>query len=234
MVQLLEILSKLYLKLFLLLEMLSGGRLKNNIPITFQQLYYESPKTWRNTYWLGTPLLKYPTDLWIFQEIIYELIPDVIVECGTNRGGSASFLASLCDLVNNGKIISIDTEDYGNKPKHERIKYLIGSSTSKEIVKEVRNSIKDNDKVIVFLDSDHHKKHVLNELRIYHSLVTKGSYIIVEDSNINGHPVLPAFGPGPMEAIEEFLKENKNFKIDHAREKHYLTQNPNGFLKRIK
>ena len=233
MVKFPSILKTAYSKLFLFVEMISGGRISNNIPKSFHQLYFESPNTWKDTYWLGTPLLKCPLDLWIFQEIIYELKPDIIVECGTNRGGSASYLATLCDLVDNGKIITIDIEDFDNKPEHERVHYLIGSSTSEEVIKYVKDSIKESDKVLVILDSDHRKKHVLDELRIYNNLVSKGSYLIVEDSNVNGHPVAPAFGPGPMEAIKEFLKENKNFKIDKTREKHYLTLNPNGYLKRI-
>ena len=98
---------------------------------------------------------------------------------------------------------------------------------------QVGKLISDKDKVMVILDSDHHKEHVLNELRIYGKFVTKESYIIVEDTNINGHPVYPDFGPGPMEAVEEFLRENKNFVIDKTREKFYLTFNPRGYLKKI-
>ncbi len=233
MVKFPSILKTIYSKLFLFAEIVSGGRISNNIPRTFNQLYFESPNTWKNTFWLGTPLLKCPLDLWVFQEIIYELKPDLIVECGTNRGGSASYLATLCDLCDNWKIISIDIEDYQGKPEHPRVQYLLGSSTSDDIVSQIKTVINENDVVLVILDSDHRKKHVLEELRIYHNLVTKGSYLIVEDSNVNGHPVAPSFGPGPMEAIKEFLKENKKFKIDKTREKHYLTLNPNGYLKKI-
>jgi cephalosporin hydroxylase len=175
--------------------------------------------TWADTYWLGVPVLKCPLDLWIYQEIIFEVKPDVIIECGTFRGGSALFLAHMCDLVNNGRIISIDIEYREDRPKHERITYLIGSSTSEEIVRKVKSLIRDRDKVMVILDSDHHKEHVLKELKIYSKFVTKGSYLIVEDTNINGHPVVPDFGPGPLEAVEEFLKENKNFVADRTKEK---------------
>ena len=87
---------------------------------------------------------------------------------------------------------------------------------------------------MVVLDSDHHKQHVLNELRIYSKFVTRGSYLIVEDTNINGHPVLPKFGPGPMEAVSQFLQENKDFVVDKTREKFYLTQNPNGYLIKLR
>lgn len=210
---------------------------EKSIVSQFHKLYYDAHifgKTWCNTFWLGIPTLKCPLDLWIYQEIIFEVKPDVIIECGTAHGGSALFLASVCDLVGNGKVITIDIEDKKGRPKHNRIKYLLGSSTSKEIVRKVRSLVKNGDKVMVVLDSDHHKEHVLNELRIYSNFVTKGSYIIVEDTNINGHPVYPEFGPGPMEAVEEFLREkNKDFVVDKTKEKFYLTFNPKGYLKRI-
>jgi len=75
---------------------------------------------------------------------------------------------------------------------------------------------------------------VLNELRIYSTFVTKGSYLIVEDTNLNGHPVWPKFGPGPMEAVSQFLQENKDFTIDKTKEKFYMTFNPNGYLIKIR
>jgi cephalosporin hydroxylase len=85
---------------------------------------------------------------------------------------------------------------------------------------------------MVILDSDHKRDHVLAEMRAYHDLVTPGSYMIVEDTNVNGHPVWPEHGPGPMEAVELFLRENSSFQIDHRCENHLLTFNPNGFLRR--
>jgi len=206
-----------------------------NIVDQFHELYYNShSRTWNNTFWLGVPVLKCPLDLWIYQEIIFEVKPDIIIECGTAYGGSALFLASICDLVNKGKVITIDIQDIPGRPPHNRIRYLIGSSVSKETIRRIEPLISEKDIVMVILDSDHRKEHVLEELRIYSNFVTIGSYIIVEDTNINGHPVYPDFGPGPMEAVEEFLKENRNFIIDESREKFFLTFNPKGYLKRIR
>ena len=74
--------------------------------------------------------------------------------------------------------------------------------------------------------------HVLAEMWIYGELVTSGGYLIVEDTNINGHPVLPGIGPGPMEAVEQFLLENENFIADASREKFMMTQNPHGYLRK--
>lgn len=210
--------------------------IKAFIATLFNQIYYDEgsrSKTWADTRFLGTPILQSVSDLWVYQEIIYERRPDVIVECGTHNGGCTLYLASLCDLVNNGAVISIDTE-VQDRPDHERITYLSGSSTSDNILENVKKSIAYVDRVMVLLDSNHRKDHVLEELRSYGQFVTKADYLIVEDTNINGHPVFPEFGPGPMEAVQVFLEENDSFAIDVTREKFFLTFHPRGYLKKIK
>ena len=210
----------------------------------FNQLYYETEhQTWRTTHWMGVPLWKAPTDLWLYQEMFYELAPDVIVECGTANGGSAYYFASLFDLLGKGRIITIDIAEtpYGMplkdpdqriRPEHPRITYLLGSSTSDEIVRKVKSLIQPHEQVMVILDSDHSYAHVLRELQAYAPLVQKGGYVVVEDSNVNGHPVFRSHGPGPMEALEAFLRENPDFESDRSREKYYLTFNPKGYLRR--
>jgi cephalosporin hydroxylase len=135
-------------------------------------------------------------------------------------------------MVGKGKIVTVDITSKP-RPVHNRITYILGSSTSDKIFTTVNGYIQPNDKVMVILDSDHSKNHVTNEIVLYNKLVSIGNYLIVEDSNINGHPVLPNFGPGPMEALEEFLKENKSFIWDTTKEKFFLTQNPKGYLRRI-
>lgn len=199
----------------------------------FHRLYYATDKrTWFNTTWFGVPILKCPFDLWTYQEIFYEVRPDVIIETGTFDGGSALYLAHLCDYLNKGEVLSIDIECHADLPVHERITYHTGSSTSPETLATVRAFVGDHRSVIVILDSDHTMEHVLNELRLYCDFVTPESYLIVEDSNVGGHPVRPLYGKGPMGAIRTFLRENDSFQIDRTREKYYLTFNPSGFLVR--
>jgi cephalosporin hydroxylase len=201
----------------------------------FHKMYYSNSQfTWNNTYWLGIPIQKCPLDLWIYQEILSEVRPDVIIETGTFKGGSAYYLSSVCDSLNQGRIITIDIQRQENLPKHPRILYLSGSSIDTNIIQQVKKQIYDGQKVLVILDSDHSKTHVLNEMLTYGPLVSAGSYLIVEDTNINGHPVVPDFGPGPMEAVQEFLQSHKEFTSDMEREKFYFTFNPNGNLKKIK
>jgi cephalosporin hydroxylase len=219
----------------ILRQVICGKLLKKQIVNSFHEIYYgNQSQTWKNTFWLGVPVAKCPLDCWVYQEIIFKLKPDVIIECGTYKGGSALFMACILDILSSGRVISIDLEDKEEKPQHKRIDYLLGSSTSEDIVTQVSKLIGGTERVMVVLDSDHHREHVLNELRIYSRFITKGSYLIVEDTNLNGHPVLPEFGPGPMEAISQFLKENKDFVIDKTTEKFYMTFNPNGYLVKIR
>ena len=203
-----------------------------NLPVDdFHKLYYNSPdRTWQNTFWMGISAQKCPLDLWVYQEILWEIRPDLILECGTAQGGSALFLASICDLLGRGKVISIDIEDRKDRPLHQRIEYWLGSSIQEEIMARVKAEAANKEKVMIILDSDHSKEHVLRELHLYSPYVSRGSYLIVEDTNINGHPVLPEFGPGPMEAVAEFLEGNPGFVIDEGKEKFFMTFNPRGFL----
>lgn len=203
----------------------------------FHILFYDAGMlggTFADTFWLGIKTSKNPLDLWIYQEILYEVKPDVIVECGTYRGGSAFFFASVFDLLGHGQVVTIDVETYSNRPAHPRISYLLGSSTSSDTVGRVEDMLRGKSKVLVILDSDHHKEHVLQEMNIYSRFVSKGSYMVVEDTNVNGHPVSSDFGPGPMEAVGEFIKRNHEFIIDKSREKYLLTFYPNGWLKKIR
>lgn len=192
---------------------------------------YESD-AWTEATWLGAQTLKNPLDLWVYQEIVVETKPQVIVETGTYRGGSALYLASLCDLVDGGEVVSIDVEpirdDY---PEHPRITYLGGrSSTDPTVVDEVRERVAGRP-ILVILDSDHSQAHVEAELAVYAPLVPVGCYVIVEDSNIG--QIRKDLMPGPLQAIETFLASTSDFEIDREREKFLITFNPSGYLKRV-
>jgi cephalosporin hydroxylase len=202
----------------------------------FHKLYYDAHRrggTWIATSWLGVAAWKCPLDLWVYQELIHEIRPDLIVETGTAFGGSALYLASICDLVGQGEVVTIDVSEFPSRPRHGRITYLLGSSTAPAVVAQVA-AMAEGKRALVILDSDHRKEHVLEELKAYSPLVGRGSYIVVEDTNVNGHPILPDFGPGPMEAVSEFLRHNSEFEVDAAREKFFMTFNPRGFLRRAR
>lgn len=198
----------------------------------FHKLYYDRG-VWLNTRWLATPVQKLPLDLWLFQELIVELRPDLLVETGTLKGGSALFYATVMDALGHGSIVTVDIETDQARPAHPRVEYITGSSTDPQIVDRVRARAEQAETVLVILDSDHTKDHVLGELHAYAPLVTLGSVLIVEDTDINGHPVLPEYGPGPMEAVREFLAAASDFMLDRDLERRFLvTFHPRGYLRR--
>ena len=155
-----------------------------------------------------------------------------MIESGTYKGGSALYFASLMDLLGKGRVITMDIYVFPGLPNHPRITYLVGSSTAADAASRVRAQIRPGETVMVVLDSDHSRDHVLKELQTYGPLVTSGSYLIVEDTNLNGHPADPTHGPGPMEAVQAYLATTADFTPDRSREKFMLTFNPNGYLKR--
>jgi len=205
----------------------------------YHQAFYNSPNTWRVNQWLGILTEQNPNDVWITQEIIVETRPDFIIETGTLCGGSAALWSTILEQINpRGRVITIDILDQAQQARklpivQKHVDFLHGSSTAADIVDYVKYSV-EGKKVLVILDSDHSKQHVLNELAAYAPLVNVGSYLIVQDTNVNGHPVDRTFGPGPMEAVTEFLAANSNFVPDKGRERFMFTMNPNGYLKRIR
>ena len=189
--------------------------------------------SWTEATWLGAQALKNPLDLWVYQEIMAETRPELIVETGNYRGGSAFFLASVCDLLGEGEVVSIDVEQVrADYPDHRRIRYLGGrSSTDPDVVAEI-SARAEGKRVLVILDSDHSQAHVEAELAVYSSLVPVGGYLIVEDSNIG--QIRKDLFPGPLEAIETFLAGTDDFEIDRSREKFLITFNPSGYLRRVR
>ncbi len=205
------------------------------VTAAFERLYHDrGEETYNNTYWFGVPVQKCPLDLWVFQEIMYETRPDVIVEAGTYKGGSSYYYAKMLDLLGAGRVITVDIVDFPDKPQHDRITFIKGSSTAPEVIEQIKSLIRPGERVMVFLDSDHHAPHVTQELALYSQLVTPGNYLIVEDTHFNGHPIFPDFGPGPWEAVDNFFATPAaaDFQMERKWEKFLMTFNPRGFLRR--
>jgi cephalosporin hydroxylase len=168
--------------------------------------------------WMGVQIVQFPADMIRLQQCIWEAKPDLIIETGTRRGGSAIFFASLMRLVvGGGRVITIDVKGpVGNFLKHpfaEDITAITGSSTDPEIISRVREivAVREPARVMVFLDSNHTAAHVTNELMCYHPFVSVGCHLIVADGIIEDMPHLNR-KMNPAIAARAFLDKNDDFE----------------------
>lgn len=205
----------------------------------FAYLYYDQLKEGRGLHtvvlsWMGYEMFKCPMDLWIYQEIMVMHRPEIVIEIGTYKGGSALFLANVLDLIGVGSVVTVDIDNahQSSRPQHERIQYIHGSSLDPEVFDRISRIAQGKKNPLVILDGDHRCEHVLQELRLYRSLIEPGGYLIVEDTNVNGHPAFIDHGPGPWEAVDAFLAESRDFLPDRTCERFLLTMNPRGYLRR--
>ena len=197
-------------------------------------------RIWDSLQFLGVPILKNPLDLWLVQKVIYEVRPDFIVETGTFRGGSALFWAHTLEGLglHESRVLTVDIGDYcGGAAAHSLwrryVEFARTSSTDEKLVERWTTRVKGK-RVIVMLDSNHEAAHVLDELRLYSPMVSRGSYLIVEDGHIDGVPTQPNFGPGPFAATTEFLQAggDRDFERDLSREDFGTSFNVGGWLRR--
>ncbi|MBU1669549.1 MAG: cephalosporin hydroxylase family protein [Actinobacteria bacterium] len=193
-----------------------------------------------NCSWMGIITYKNPLDIWIYQEIIHEVQPDVIVEIGSYAGGSTLFFAHMLDIIGKGIVVTIDIDRIVYEAEHPRIVTITGDSSSESVVGRVAE-LCEGRTVLVLHDGDHHAEQVIKDLRAYAPFVSVGSYLIVEDGisdqvrrGIGGGAFGDFPGGGPRAATREFLTECDDFIVDTSREHYILTYNPEGFLKRLR
>ena len=198
--------------------------------------------------WLGEPMLQTPDDVITIQEIMFETKPDIIIEVGVAWAGTLLLYETLSEFTKTKKIIGIDTfipndlkKRIFSKKKLNKIKLINGDSTSDSIFKKVKKMCGNYKNILIHLDSNHTKDHVLKEINLYSKLIKKNNYLIVGDTIIEHIPKQKhrkrdwGKDNNPSNAVTEFLNKNKNFKIDKKINfKQLLTNNPNGYLKKIK
>ncbi len=206
---------------------------------TRYHLWYYNSRLWEDMKWMGVTTLKSASDMWNYQEILYGLKPSLVVEFGTRYGGSALFFAAVMRQIGSRfKLLSvdIDAETVSEQTRRDPdIELLTVSSTDPRVAERIASLRTEYPgPIFAILDSDHVEAHVLGEMKLLRPVLVPGDYLIVEDSNVYGHPVYPSHGPGPYEAIEAYFGEfPDDYVHDSKRENKFgFTWAPNGFLMR--
>jgi cephalosporin hydroxylase len=188
-----------------------------------------------NFSWMGVPIIQYPQDMIMMQEIIFNMKPELIIETGVAHGGSLVFYSSLLELMGKGRVIGVDIEirqhnrdAIESHPMYKRISLVEGSSVDPDTVKKVENMILPGEKTMVILDSKHTHDHVLQELVMYSNFVSPGGYLVVFDTTVEtfdndvilelakNYRFTPwGKGSNPRSAIETFLETDDSFYIEH-------------------
>lgn len=189
---------------------------------------------WSRTTWLGRHLPSAPTDLIAYQQLVTSVRPDWIIETGTGDGGRTLFLASICELIDHGQVVSIGEELAEDLPIHPRISYVDGTPQATTTVARVSGIVGPDPRALVVLGSCVGRIATEEEFEAYSPLVPVGSYVVVTDTIVNGNPVWAGFGPGPLEAVKQVLARHGEFSADPEPERFALTFNPGGFLRRIR
>jgi cephalosporin hydroxylase len=206
---------------------------------------YDYPYLWS---WMGVPIIQLPADVMATQEVIWDTKPDVIIETGVARGGSVLFMASLLELIGKGTVIGVDIDirqqNRDTIERHsmsKRIVLIEGSSTDPATVAKVSAKIPAGSSVMVLLDSDHSRDHVLAELRSYGPMVTAGCYLVVADTMLgrldaeetpDNRSKLWLKGNEPLSALAAYLAESDRFEVDPViNGKLILASSPGGYLR---
>nr|WP_163756697.1 CmcI family methyltransferase [Mycobacterium botniense] len=199
--------------------------------------WYFNTFVWKKTTWMGVNCWKSVADMWNYQEILFELKPSLVIEFGTAHGGSALFFANIMRQIGAPfKVLSVDITHERLEPAARRdpdIVFVESRSTVPAVAEHIQRLKNDfPGKIFAILDSDHTKDNVLAEMKLLRPLLSAGDYLIVEDSTLNGHPVLPGWGPGPYEAIEAYEQEfPDDYTHDVERETKFgWTFAPHGYL----
>ena len=192
-------------------------------------------QAWRECQWLGHPVNRYPTDLHVYQELLSELRPALVVLAADDVGlaGRALFAASVCDQLGSGRVVAVGGSDPSDRPEHPRITHLAGPPEDADVAAQVAALGPEEPDALVILGVGHILR-VVGAFDHYAPLVPVGGYVVVENTVVNGRPVVSGFGPGPHEAVVNILHRHSDFVADPARERYTVTFNGGGYLKRVR
>jgi cephalosporin hydroxylase len=222
----------------------------------FQLVWYFESAAWRKQTWLGVPMQKYSGDLVTYQELLNVLKPKVLVEFGTGHGGSALYFAGVLHQVHANaqqrecevnscrdgyRVLTVDRTFkrlFARARQVAQIEFLESESTAMPVQERIVQLRAEYGGPFLFiLDTDHHSRQVLAELRLLHPILAAGDQIVVEHTYLDdgGSKPTKEFDGGPGKAIAAFMKEHAHNYVQDTTVgwKQVFTQADSGFIRRV-
>lgn len=201
-----------------------------------EEVYFDSASVYAGHFkvkYRGVDAIRCPFDYVIYQMIISELKPDLVIEIGAGkRGGGALYIADLMNNIGHGMVHTLGLETSVFSYEHPRVK-LFNQGWENYDLKEATGF----KKILVIEDASHMYEDTLEALRKFSPLVSVGSYFIVEDGIVSALGREKGYHGGPLKSIREFMQENDDFIVDRTYCDMFgknATFNVNGYLKRVR
>ncbi|XP_031556460.1 uncharacterized protein LOC116293201 [Actinia tenebrosa] len=199
--------------------------------------------------WRGLPLMKTPFEIITYQQMIWDLKPQTILEFGSNCGGSAIWMADIAKM-GEGKchVYSMDINQGLLEPlakeKRDDITFIEGDCNKVEKVfpPELLKGLPHP--WIVSEDAHVNVEAILEYL---HQFMEPGDYVIVEDTN----PFTPStdddggfdfinlkgWGRWKLEVVIDFIRKHPDqYRIDSGYNDFFgynVSNNMNSYIRRI-
>ncbi len=200
--------------------------------------------------YLGIPMSKFPEDLRVYEHLLWESRPQVVIEIGVQHGASALwFRDRLRTLhaygrIGSYRVVGVDVDLRAAAANLERVdpawresvELIEGDVLDPVLPALVREAIAPSMPCLVVEDSLHTYDTTTAALRGFAQFVRPGGYFVVEDGCVDVEELrLDGDWPrGVIPAIEDWLRTDggERFAVRRDLELYGITCHPNGYLQR--
>lgn len=199
----------------------------------------------------GVPLMKFPEDLRVYEQLLWEMRADVVIEIGTHSGGSALWfrdrlrtLASYGRVATPVRVVTIDVRveracellEAADPRYTDEIDVVEGDVTDPELPARVEARVPSGARCMVVEDSAHTYETTFAALGGFSRFVPLDGWMIVEDGCVDIDAMrLPDWPRGVLPAVEDWLASSQGgaFRRRRDAERYGFTCHPGGFLQRV-
>ncbi len=178
--------------------------------------------------WDGMGPQQFQWDMWLYVEALTADRPKTLIELGTGQGLTCLYFAKI--LPPTSRVITVDKSTFDLGIQYPSNVITLRGRDTRDPMVAAEVAAMCEPPVAVFLDTEHDRQQVLDELRLWKGLVSARQLLLVEDTWI-GVPQ-GSWRDHALGGVEAFFQENNEFAIDLWPQRWLTTQSPFGWLRR--